>query len=92
MLATKANGAFGDGPNARGSSRKAIMDAVRGSLARLGTGTITSYSVTEGNTATTVSVHVVAEVPNVIPLPGFSPTVDVTVERGRERFTTPDSP
>lgn len=61
-------------------------------LARLGTGTITSYSVTEEDTATTVSVHVVAEVPNVIPLPGFNPTVDVTVERGKERFTTPDSP
>jgi len=61
-------------------------------LARLGTGTITSYSVTEEDTATTVSVHVVAEVPNVIPLPGFTPTVDVTVERAKERFTTPDSP
>jgi Flp pilus assembly protein TadG len=61
-------------------------------LARLGTGTISRYSVTEDDTATTVSVHVIAEVPNVIPLPGFSPTVDVTVERGKERFTTPDSP
>jgi hypothetical protein len=37
-------------------------------------------------------VHVTADVPNVIPLPGFSPAVDVTVVRGRERFTTPDSP
>jgi Flp pilus assembly protein TadG len=61
-------------------------------LARLGTGTITRYSVVEQDTATTVSVRVTAEVPNVIPLPGFSPTVDVTVVRGRERFTTPDSP
>jgi pilus assembly protein CpaE len=61
-------------------------------LARLGTGTITRYSVAEQDTATTVSVHVTAEVPNVIPLPGFSPTVDVTVVRGKERFTTPDSP
>jgi len=61
-------------------------------LARLGTGTITRYSATEDDTATTVSVHVTAEVPNVIPLPGFDPTVDVTVVRGRERFTTPDSP
>ena len=61
-------------------------------LARLGTGTITSYSVTVDETATTVSVHVVAQVPNVIPLPGFNPTVDVTVVRGKERFTTPDSP
>jgi pilus assembly protein CpaE len=61
-------------------------------LARLGTGTITRYSVVEQDTATTVSVHVTAEVPNVIPLPGFNPTVDVTVVRGKERFTTPDSP
>ena len=61
-------------------------------LARLGTGTITRYSVVEQDTATTVSVHVTAEVPNVIPLPGFGPTVDVTVVRGKERFTTPDSP
>jgi Flp pilus assembly protein TadG len=61
-------------------------------LVRLGTGTITRYSVVEQDTAMTVSVHVTAEVPNVIPLPGFSPTVDVTVVRGKERFTTPDSP
>jgi len=61
-------------------------------LLRLGTGTITRYSVVEQDTATTVSVHVTAEVPNVIPLPGFSPTIDVTVVRGKERFTTPDSP
>ncbi len=61
-------------------------------LGRLGTGTITRYSVAEQDSATTVSVHVTAEVPNVIPLPGFSPTVDVTVVRGKERFTTPDSP
>ena len=46
----------------------------------------------EQDTATTVTVHVTAEVPNVIPLPGFAPTVDVTVTRGKERFTTPDSP
>ncbi|WP_254781873.1 TadE family protein [Modestobacter sp. DSM 44400] len=61
-------------------------------LARLGTGAITRYSVSEQTTGTTVSVHVSADVPNVIPLPGFSPTVEVTVVRGRERFTTPDSP
>jgi Flp pilus assembly protein TadG len=61
-------------------------------LARLGTGAITRYSVAEQDTATTVTVHVTAEVPNVIPLPGFAPTVDVTVTRGKERFTTPDSP
>ncbi|KQS54523.1 hypothetical protein ASG36_20695 [Geodermatophilus sp. Leaf369] len=61
-------------------------------LAQLGTGSMTSYSVTQDDTATTVSIRMVASVPNVIPLPGFSPTVDVTVEQARERFTTPDSP
>jgi pilus assembly protein CpaE len=61
-------------------------------LARVGRGTITGYTVTEADTATTVSIHVHARVPNVVPLPGFSPTVDITVTRGRERFTTPDTP
>ena len=37
VVATKANGAFGDGPNERGSSRKSLTDAVHGSLRRLGT-------------------------------------------------------
>ncbi len=61
-------------------------------LAQLGTGAITSYSVDEARTATSVSVRVTADVPNVIPLPGFDPSVDVTVVRGQERFTTADSP
>lgn len=61
-------------------------------LARLGSGTITSYRITETDTATTVTIHVHVEVPNVIPLPGFSPSADVIVTRGKERFTTPDSP
>jgi Flp pilus assembly protein TadG len=74
---------------AAGGAGQAAADTY---LARLGTGAITGYSVTESGTATTVSVHVTASVPNVIPLPGFAPTVDVTVVRGKERFTTPDSP
>ncbi len=61
-------------------------------LAKVGRGTITSYAVTEADTATTVTIHIHANVPNVIPLPGFAPTLDVTVTRGKERFTTPDSP
>ena len=61
-------------------------------LARLGTGTITGYTVSEQDTATTVTIHIHATVPNVIPLPGLSPVVDATVVRGRERFTTPDTP
>jgi len=43
VLATKVNGAFGDGPNDRGSSRKAIMEAAHRSLARLGTDYIDVY-------------------------------------------------
>ncbi|SDG21303.1 TadE-like protein [Klenkia brasiliensis] len=61
-------------------------------LASLGTGTITSYQIDEVRTATSVTVHVVAEVPNVIPLPGFVPVVDVSVARGLERFTTSETP
>ena len=61
-------------------------------LAKLSTGTITSYHVDETDSATTVTIHVHAAVPNVVPLPGFHPTVDVTITRQRERFTTPDSP
>ena len=75
-----------------GAAGGAGQEAADQSLARLGTGAITRYSVVEQNTATAVSVHVTAEVPNVIPLPGFNPAVDVTVVRGKERFTTPDSP
>ena len=61
-------------------------------LAGLGTGTITGYAVTETDTGTTVTIHIHAEVPNAIPLPGFRPTVDVTLSRAKERFTTPGSP
>ena len=74
---------------AAGGAGQAAADTY---LDNLGTGTITGHSVAESATATTVSVHVTASVPNVIPLPGFAPTVDVTVVRGKERFTTPDLP
>ena len=67
-------------------------DAASTYLASVGSGAITGYRVDETDMATTVTIHVHAAVPNVVPLPGFSPTVDVTVSRGRERFTTPDSP
>ncbi|WP_245159573.1 TadE family protein [Blastococcus sp. CT_GayMR19] len=75
-----------------GAAGGAGQEAADQYLARLGTGAITRYSVAEQDTATAVAVHVTAEVPNVIPLPGFTPTVDVTVTRGKERFTTRDSP
>jgi Flp pilus assembly protein TadG len=75
-----------------GAAGGAGREAADQYLARLATGAITHYSVAEQDAATTVSVHVTTEVPNVIPLPGFAPTVDVTVTRGKERFTTPDSP
>lgn len=61
-------------------------------LTKLGTGTITSHTVTEQDTATGVNIRITATVPNVIPLPGFSPHVTVTVARDKERFTTPESP
>lgn len=61
-------------------------------LDKVGTDTITSYTVNETDTATTVRIHIHVTVPTVVPLPGFTPSADVTVTRARERFTTPDSP
>ena len=61
-------------------------------LGRIGKDTITSYTVDETDTATSVTIHIHVTVPTVIPLPGFTPSADVTVTRGKERFTTPDSP
>jgi pilus assembly protein CpaE len=75
-----------------GAAGGAGQTAANAYLARLGSGAITGYTVTETDTATSVALHITAAVPNVIPLPGFTPTVDVTVVRGRERFTTPDTP
>ncbi len=43
VLATKVNAPIGPGPNDRGTSRKAIMLAIEGSLRRLGTDTIDLY-------------------------------------------------
>jgi Flp pilus assembly protein TadG len=71
----------GDGPAAADSY-----------LARVGTGTITSYRVDEQDSASMVTVHIHLTVARVVPLPGFSPSADVTVTRARERFTTRDSP
>ncbi len=45
VLATKANGGTGKGPNDRGSSRGHIMDAVKGSLKRLNTDYIDLYQI-----------------------------------------------
>ena len=45
VVATKAYGEMGPGPNERGSSRKHILDAVRASLRRLGTDHIDLYQL-----------------------------------------------
>jgi aryl-alcohol dehydrogenase-like predicted oxidoreductase len=45
VLATKAMGAMGTGPNDRGTSRGHIVDAVKGSLTRLGTDYIDLYQM-----------------------------------------------
>jgi aryl-alcohol dehydrogenase-like predicted oxidoreductase len=45
VIATKAYGAIGPGPNDRGASRGHLMDAVRGSLERLGTDHIDLYQI-----------------------------------------------
>jgi len=45
VLATKVFNAMGDGPNDRGLSRKHIMDAIDGSLQRLGTDYVDLYQI-----------------------------------------------
>jgi aryl-alcohol dehydrogenase-like predicted oxidoreductase len=54
VLATKANGSTGKGPNDRGSSRGHIMDAVKASLKRLGTDHIDLYQIHGQDQATPV--------------------------------------
>lgn len=78
--------------SADGAGTGAGQAAAEGYLATVGTGSITGHRVSENDTATAVSIHIDAQVPNVIPLPGFSASVSVTVVRGKERFTTPDAP
>lgn len=75
--------------SATNGAGKAAADSY---LAKVGAGTITSHTVDETDSATTVTIHIHVTVPNVIPVPGFTPSADVTVSRGKERFTTPDSP
>ncbi len=58
VVATKVNGAFGPGPNERGSSRKAIMEACRQSLARMGTDYIDVYYLHREDKATPLAESV----------------------------------
>ena len=78
--------------SADGATAGAGQAAAENYLSRVASGTITSKTVTEQDGVTTVTIHIHATVPNVIPLPGFTPALDVTVVRGKERFTTPASP
>ncbi len=75
--------------NAPGGAGKQAADTF---LSKVGTDTISSYTYREQDAATQVSVHIHLTVPRVIPLPGFSPSADVHVSCGKERFTTPDAP
>lgn len=45
VIATKANGRWGDGPNQKGLSRKALMLAIDDSLRRLGTDYVDLYQI-----------------------------------------------
>jgi aryl-alcohol dehydrogenase-like predicted oxidoreductase len=54
VLATKATGAMGQGPNDRGSSRGHIMDSVKASLKRLNTDYIDLYQIHAQDTLTPV--------------------------------------
>ena len=80
----RAGAAYGAGGQDGAAAATAYLD-------RLGTGTITSYSVAQTGTPSTVAVTITARVPNVVPLPGFTPSVTVTITRPRERFTSPSS-
>jgi len=61
-------------------------------LARGGTSTLTSTltntHVTEIDTASTVTLRITGAVPDVIPLPGYHPTVDISVSEPLEQFRT----
>ena len=78
--------------SADGATAGAGQVAAENYLSRIASGTITSKTVTAQDGVSTVTIHIHATVPNVIPLPGFTPALDVTVVRGRERFATPVSP
>lgn len=75
-----------------GAPEHAGSTAAEDYLATVGTGTMTSHSVLESRDAATVTITVRAEVPRVVPLPGFDPAVTATVVRLRERFTGGDVP
>jgi len=81
----RAGAAYGAGGQDGATAATAYLDT-------LGTGTITSYTVSQAATPGTVAITITARVPNVVPLPGFTPSVTVTVTRPRERFTTPAGP
>ena len=54
VIATKAYGAMGSRPNDRGASRGHIMDAVEGSLSRLGTDHIDLYQIHADDSVTPI--------------------------------------
>ena len=54
VIATKAFGEMGPGPNDRGASRGHLMDAVEGSLKRLGTDHIDLYQIHGNDTVTPI--------------------------------------
>lgn len=78
--------------SANGASSGAGVAAADSYLATTASGTITSSSAIETDTAATVSVRVQATVVGVIPLPGLTFSVDVTSTRAREIFTNPGTP
>lgn len=83
-----------------GARAASTLDAPGGSgqqaaetfLAKAGSGTLEHTQVTETRTATTVTLHITGDVPAVIPLPGYQPSVDVTVTEARERFIPQGTP
>lgn len=61
-------------------------------LDHVGQGTLTGYQADETDSAATVTVHIHATVINVIPLPGLNPSIDISITRPKETFTTGGGP
>jgi aryl-alcohol dehydrogenase (NADP+) len=100
VLATKVFNAIGDGPNDAGLSRKHIMDAIDGSLRRLGTDYVDLYQIHRFDDATPIeetidALHDVVKAGKARYLGAssmfayqFTKMLDAADARGRTRFAS----
>lgn len=75
-----------------GAASSAGTSAADDFLARGGAGTLENAKVTQSDTANTVTLRISGDVPDAIPLPGYRPTVDITVTQPREVFIAKAQP